>query len=99
MLLQVLFAILLAALGIAQAQMSFPDITQAAAAIERVFGTIDRTPSIDARDSAGTFTVILSYLMNGVSMRRSCRKWLSQATTDITSDRSFTGPAGGGRYK
>ena len=41
-----LFAILLAALGIAQAQMSFPDITQAAVAIERVFGTIDRKPSI-----------------------------------------------------
>ncbi len=51
--LQVLFAILLAALGIAQAQMSFPDITQAAAAIDRVFGTIDRTPTIDVSDSAG----------------------------------------------
>ena len=51
--LQVLFAILLAALGIAQAQMSFPDITQAAAAIDRVFGTIDRTPTIDASHSAG----------------------------------------------
>lgn len=53
MVLQVLFAILLAALGIAQAQMSFPDITQAAAAIDRVFGTIDRTPTRDATDSAG----------------------------------------------
>lgn len=50
---QVLFAILLAALGIAQAQMSFPDITQAAAAIERVFGTIDRRPSIDVGSPAG----------------------------------------------
>ena len=47
---QVLFAILLAALGIAQAQMSFPDITQAAAAIERVFGTIDRVPGIGMND-------------------------------------------------
>ena len=52
--LQVLFAILLAALGIAQAQMSFPDITQAAAAIERVFGTIDRKTSIDSGSDAGT---------------------------------------------
>lgn len=50
---QVLFAILLAALGIAQAQMSFPDITQAAAAIERVFGTIDRNPSIETSADKG----------------------------------------------
>ena len=50
---QVLFAILLAALGIAQAQMSFPDITQAAAAIERVFGTIDRKTTIDSSSDAG----------------------------------------------
>ncbi len=51
---QVLFAILLAALGIAQAQMSFPDITQAAAAIERVFGTIDRKTTIDSSSDAGS---------------------------------------------
>lgn len=50
---QVLFAILLAALGIAQAQMSFPDITQAGAAIERVFGTIDRKTAIDSSSDAG----------------------------------------------
>jgi hypothetical protein len=54
--LQVLFAILLAALGIAQAQMSFPDITQAASAIERVFATVDRTPSIDASAAKGDLT-------------------------------------------
>ena len=57
--LQVLFAILLAALGIAQAQMSFPDITQAAAAIDRVFGTIDRTPTIDATHSAGALYTLI----------------------------------------
>jgi len=51
---QVLFAILLAALGIAQAQMSFPDITQAAAAIDRVFGTIDRKTTIDSSSDDGT---------------------------------------------
>ena len=50
---QVLFAILLAALGIAQAQMSFPDISQAAVAIERVFGTIDRKPAIDMGGGEG----------------------------------------------
>ena len=50
---QVLFAILLAALGIAQAQMSFPDITQAAAAIDRVFRTIDRKTQIDSGSEAG----------------------------------------------
>lgn len=48
-----LFAILLAALGIAQAQMSFPDITQAAAAIDRVFSTIDRKTQIDSGSDAG----------------------------------------------
>lgn len=51
-----LFAILLAALGIAQAQMSFPDITQAAAAIDRVFGTIDRATTIDSSSDAGVLT-------------------------------------------
>ena len=50
---QVLFAILLAALGIAQAQMSFPDISQAAVAIERVFGTIDRKPAMDMGGGEG----------------------------------------------
>lgn len=59
--LQVLFAILLAALGIAQAQMSFPDITQAAVAIERVFGTIDRSPSIDISDDKGDLTICLAF--------------------------------------
>ena len=56
---QVLFAILLAALGIAQAQMSFPDITQAAAAIERVFGTIDRKTPIDSSSAAGALASAL----------------------------------------
>jgi hypothetical protein len=57
----VLFAILLAALGIAQAQMSFPDITQAAAAIQRVFGTIDRAPAITLNeDGAGAVPPFLS---------------------------------------
>jgi hypothetical protein len=55
--LQVLFAILLAALGIAQAQLSFPDITQAAAAIDRVFSTVDRKTLIDSGSDAGEHLV------------------------------------------
>ena len=53
-----LFAILLAALGIAQAQMSFPDISQAAVAIEHVFGTIDRKPAIDIGNEEGGKTAL-----------------------------------------
>ena len=58
-----LFAILLAALGIAQAQMSFPDITQAAAAIERVFGTIDRQPGIGMNEEGVPSLPLLSVSM------------------------------------
>jgi ATP-binding cassette subfamily B (MDR/TAP) protein 1 len=62
----VLFAILLAALGIAQAQMSFPDITQAAAAIDRVFRIIDRQTQIDSGSDAGE-------LLIDASCCKSCR--------------------------
>ncbi len=37
--------ILLAAFGIAQAQMAFPDVAKAGSSIKRVFGVIDRQPT------------------------------------------------------
>ena len=64
---QVLFAILLAALGIAQAQMSFPDITQAAAAIDRVFRTIDRKTQIDSGSEAGQDSCMLYLILSDTS--------------------------------
>ena len=45
--------IFMAALGIAQAQIYFPDVTKGKAAIQRVFTIIDRRPAIDASDPNG----------------------------------------------
>jgi ATP-binding cassette subfamily B (MDR/TAP) protein 1 len=47
------FAIFLAAFGLAQAQAYFPDVAKGGAAVRRVFGIIDRKPSIDASDPGG----------------------------------------------
>ncbi|KAK9810283.1 hypothetical protein WJX72_007941 [[Myrmecia] bisecta] len=46
--LKVFFAILMSAFGISQAQMAFPDLTKASAAVVRVFSVIDRKPKIDS---------------------------------------------------
>ena len=43
---QVFFAIAFAAIGIANAQMAFPDLTKASGAVKRVFSVIDRVPAI-----------------------------------------------------
>ena len=48
-----LLAIIMAAIGMGQAQLAFPDVTKAKAATERVFSVIDRTPAIDAADPSG----------------------------------------------
>ena len=51
--LKVFFAIFLAAFGIAQAQMFFPDVAKGKAATERVFAIVDRASAIDASDESG----------------------------------------------
>jgi ATP-binding cassette subfamily B (MDR/TAP) protein 1 len=51
--LKAFFSILLAAFGMAQAQMAFPDLGKGAAAVQRVFAIIDRTPPIDSSDPSG----------------------------------------------
>ncbi|CAL8467005.1 g6541 [Coccomyxa elongata] len=89
--LKVLFAILLAALGIAQGQMSFPDITQAAAAIDRVFGTIDRAPTIDVSDSAGKK---LSYVVGEVELRKVCFRYPARPQVSIFENFSIRVSAG-----
>ena len=52
-LLQVFFAILLAAVGVSNAQQQFPDVVKAKGAIRRVFGTLDRAPLIDTASAEG----------------------------------------------
>lgn len=49
--LKVFFAILLAAMGISQARETFPDITKASGAVQRVFTVIDRDSAIDIYNS------------------------------------------------
>ncbi|KFM27090.1 ABC transporter B family member 4 [Auxenochlorella protothecoides] len=51
--LSVFFAIFLAAFGVAQSQMFFPDVAKGRAATERVFAIVDRVPAIDASDPSG----------------------------------------------
>ncbi len=51
--LQVFFSIAFSAIGIANAQMAFPDITKASGAVKRVFSVIDRVPSILPNLSTG----------------------------------------------
>ena len=51
--LKAFFSILLAAFGLAQAQMAFPDMGKASAAVQRVFAVIDRVPEIDSSSPAG----------------------------------------------
>lgn len=51
--LKAFFAILLAAFGLAQAQMAFPDMSKSGAAVQRVFEVIDAKPLIDSSSSAG----------------------------------------------
>ena len=50
---QVFFAILLAAVGVSNAQQQFPDVVKAKGAIRRVFGTLDREPLIDTASADG----------------------------------------------
>ena len=54
--LKVFFAILLAAMGISQARVAFPDLSKAAGAVPRVFSVIDRPSAIDASDESGAKT-------------------------------------------
>lgn len=51
--LKVFFAILLAAMGISQARVTFPDISKAAGAVPRVFSVIDRKSAIDSSEPTG----------------------------------------------
>lgn len=54
---RVFFAIVMAAFGVAQAQMFFPDVAKGKAATQRVFGIVDRVPLIDADSDAGVVPV------------------------------------------
>lgn len=47
------FAIILAAIGIGQAQLAFPDVTKAKSATQRVFAVMDRVSAIDSADPSG----------------------------------------------
>ena len=49
--LKVFFAILLSAMSISQARETFPDITKASGAVQRVFSVIDRHSAIDIFNS------------------------------------------------
>jgi ATP-binding cassette, subfamily B (MDR/TAP), member 1 len=51
--LRAFFSIMLAAFGLAQAQMGFPDVGKAGAAVQRVFSIIDRKPLIDSSSPEG----------------------------------------------
>lgn len=51
--LKAFFCVLFAALGLAQAQLGFPDIAKAKGALQRVFPIVDRTPQIDSQSSEG----------------------------------------------
>lgn len=51
--LKVFFSILLAAMGISQARETFPDLTKASGAVQRVFSVVDRHSAIDIFDSGG----------------------------------------------
>ena len=53
LLVQVFFAIAFSAIGIANAQMAFPDITKASGAVKRVFSVIDRMPAILSNPTPG----------------------------------------------
>jgi ATP-binding cassette subfamily B (MDR/TAP) protein 1 len=51
--LKAFFSILLAAFGLAQAQMAFPDMSKSGAAVQRVFEVIDAKPLIDSSSPTG----------------------------------------------
>ncbi|GIL71759.1 hypothetical protein Vretimale_808 [Volvox reticuliferus] len=51
--LKAFMAILLAAMGMAQATMAFPDLANAKSAVQRIFPIIDRKPTIDSFDNTG----------------------------------------------
>ncbi|GFR42553.1 hypothetical protein Agub_g3460 [Astrephomene gubernaculifera] len=51
--LKAFMAILLAAMGMAQASLSFPDLGNAKGAVQRIFPILDRKPAIDSADPAG----------------------------------------------
>eukprot|EP00887_Chlorella_sp_A99_P002677 scaffold6.g2677.t1 len=51
--LQAFFAIILAAMGMAQAQLFFPDVAKGKSATQRVFSIVDRVPLIDAASAEG----------------------------------------------
>ena len=51
--LKAFMSILLAAMGMAQASMAFPDLGNAKAAVQRIFPIIDRKPPIDSASPDG----------------------------------------------
>eukprot|EP00879_Flechtneria_rotunda_P003779 GHRR01004019.1.p1 GENE.GHRR01004019.1~~GHRR01004019.1.p1 ORF type:complete len:1293 (+),score=472.26 GHRR01004019.1:779-4657(+) len=51
--LKAFMCVLFAALGLAQAQVGFPDLAKAKGALQRVFPIIDRTPAIDSSSPDG----------------------------------------------
>ncbi len=51
--LKAFFSILLGSIGLAQAQMAFPDMSKSGAAVQRVFEVIDAKPLIDSSSPAG----------------------------------------------
>ncbi|KAF8060513.1 ABCB6 [Scenedesmus sp. PABB004] len=51
--LKAFFCVIFAALGLAQSQMSFPDLAKAKGALARVFPMIDRVPPIDSASADG----------------------------------------------
>jgi len=51
--LQAFIAVLLAAMGLAQAGVGFPDVGKAKAAVDRIFPIIDRVPKIDSSSEEG----------------------------------------------
>lgn len=66
---QVFFAIAFAAIGIANAQMAFPDLTKASGAVKRVFSVIDRVPAILPNLGAGASLscVVLSVMVVAIN--------------------------------
>lgn len=77
-LLKVFFAIILAAMGISQARLTFPDISKASGAVQRVFSILDRTSAINAFDASGTASALLSSLIALQMLFQLRRGWVLQ---------------------
>ncbi|KAK9846492.1 hypothetical protein WJX81_005240 [Elliptochloris bilobata] len=60
--LKVFFAIVLAAFGLLQAQLAFPDLTKAQSAVQRVFGVLDRHSKIDPSAEGRTLATVKGHL-------------------------------------